>query len=81
MIAPVCNNHNHSAAFPKELPAWFIKLLSKRGDTILDPFIGSGTTAIAAIELGRYYSGIELDKQYYRIAKNNVNTLKSQLEQ
>jgi len=72
-FAPVCNNRNHSAAFPKELPSWFIKLFTKTGDTVLDPFIGSGTTAVAAIELNRNYSGIELDSQYYQIAKANVN--------
>jgi site-specific DNA-methyltransferase (adenine-specific) len=77
-FAPVCKNHNHSAVFPKELPAWFIKLLSKPGDVVLDPFIGSGTTALAAIELGRHYSGIELNKQYHEIAENNVNSFKSE---
>jgi len=71
-ISPVCKNHNHSAVYPKELPGWFIKLFSKRGGVILDPFIGSGTTAIAAVELDRHYSGIELNKSYYQIAKKNV---------
>ena len=71
-IAPVCNNRNHSAAFPKELPTWFIKLFSKSGDTVLDPFVGSGTTAVASIKLNRHYSGIELNKKYYQIAKENV---------
>ncbi|MCX6770645.1 MAG: site-specific DNA-methyltransferase [Candidatus Micrarchaeota archaeon] len=71
-IAPVCKNHNHSAVYPKELPAWFIKLFSKRGGIVLDPFIGSGTTAIAAVELDRHYSGVELNKTYYQIAKKNV---------
>ncbi|MFA5931706.1 MAG: site-specific DNA-methyltransferase [archaeon] len=71
-FAPVCNNKEHSAAFPKELPSWFIKLFTKKGDTILDPFIGSGTTAVAALELNRHYSGIELDKEYCLIANKNI---------
>jgi site-specific DNA-methyltransferase (adenine-specific)/site-specific DNA-methyltransferase (cytosine-N4-specific) len=40
---------NHSAIFPIELPSWFIRLFTKEDDLVLDPFIGSGTTAVAAI--------------------------------
>ena len=58
-LATECGNKNHSAAFPKELPAWFIKLFTKPGDIVLDPFAGSGTTCVAAQELGRDYIGIE----------------------
>lgn len=52
-IATECSNRNHSAAFPTTLPAWFIKLFTEEGDVVLDPFIGSGTTALACIELNR----------------------------
>jgi len=59
-LATECGNKNHSAAFPKELPSWFIKLFTQEDDIVLDPFAGSGTTCMAAYELGRNYVGIEL---------------------
>lgn len=71
-MATECGNKNHSAAFPIELPTWFIKLFTQIGDTVLDPFIGSGTTAVAAKELGRHYIGIELKDEYYQLAVANV---------
>lgn len=67
-LATECSNRNHSAAFPITLPAWFIKLFTEEGDTVLDPFIGSGTTALACIELNRHYIGIELMEHYYKLA-------------
>ena len=47
-LATECNNKNHSAAFPDGLPEWYIKLFTKEGDTVLDPFLGSGTTSVTA---------------------------------
>ncbi len=47
-LATECSNKNHSAAFPEELPEWFIKLFTKENNTVLDPFMGSGTTLIVA---------------------------------
>jgi len=67
-LATECSNRNHSAAFPVTLPAWFIKLFTEEGDVVLDPFIGSGTTALACIELNRHYIGIELMENYYKLA-------------
>jgi site-specific DNA-methyltransferase (adenine-specific) len=61
-------NDNHEAKFPLELPRRVIRLLTQANDLILDPFIGSGTTALAAIELGRHYIGIELQPQYAEMA-------------
>ncbi len=72
-IAPETGNKQHSAVFPKELPTWFIKLFTKRGDIVLDPFLGSGTTSIAAIELERNSIGIEINKKYYNLAITNAN--------
>lgn len=60
-LATECGNKNHSAAFPQNLPEWFIKLFSNPGDTVLDPFVGSGTTLKAAHELGRNGIGIGID--------------------
>ena len=75
-LATECGNKNHSAAFPKSLPAWFIKLFSDPGDLVLDPFVGSGTTCIVAYELQRNYLGIEIKEEYYQIALANLNELK-----
>ena len=74
-FATVCDNRNHSAAFPSDLPNWFIKLFSKKGDVILDPFLGSGTTALAAKTLQRHYVGMESNSQYYRVALKNIASL------
>lgn len=74
-LATECSNKNHSAVFPKALPEWFIKLFTKKGDTVLDPFLGSGTTAIAAKEMGRHYIGIEILKEYYNLAKHELTDL------
>lgn len=71
-LATECANKNHSAAFPVELPSWFIKLFTQPGDVVLDPFIGSGTTAIAAIQLGRRYVGIDISTDYVRIARGRT---------
>lgn len=68
---------NHSAVFPTDLPAWFIKLFTKKGDIVLDPFVGSGTTALASKRLGRRYIGIELNKKFYNLAKNNLRNFRA----
>ncbi len=67
-LATECNNKNHSAAFPDELPEWFIKLFTEEGDTVLDPFLGSGTTAYMAHKMGRNVIGIEILEEYYNMA-------------
>lgn len=56
----------HSAIYPKKLVAQLIKLLSKEGDLVLDPFAGSGTTLLVARELNRHYTGIEINPEYYK---------------
>ncbi|MBN1177463.1 MAG: site-specific DNA-methyltransferase [Dehalococcoidales bacterium] len=71
-LATECANRNHSAAFPITLPVWFIKLFTEPGDVVLDPFIGSGTTALACIELDRRYLGIELMDNYYNLALESI---------
>lgn len=67
-LATECSNKRHSAAFPIELPTWFIRLFSQEDDLVLDPFVGSGTTAEAAYGLGRRYLGIEVKPEYHQIA-------------
>ncbi len=71
-LATECGNKSHSAAFPRELPSWFIKLFSEQGDLVLDPFAGSGTTCIAARLLGRDYLGIEIKDEYFQLAQANL---------
>ncbi len=71
-LATESSNKNHSATFPVELPSWFIKLFTKKGDIVLDPFIGSGTTAVAALSLGRRFIGMELNEEYYKVAVNRM---------
>ena len=71
-LATECGNKNHSAAFPKSLPEWFIKLFTQPGDCVLDPFAGSGTTCIVAKELQRHYIGIELKEEYCLEALRNI---------
>jgi len=72
-MATECSNRNHSAVFPVALPAWFIKLFTLPGDVVLDPFSGSGTTALAARQLGRRYVGIDIDPQYVELARGRLN--------
>lgn len=71
-MATESSNKQHSAAFPVGLPGWFIKLFTKVGDVVLDPFIGSGTTAVAAMQLNRKYIGIDIDLDYCNIARERV---------
>ena len=75
-LATECNNKNHSAAFPEELPEWFIKLFTKRGDTVLDPFMGSGTTNIVAQRMNRNSIGIEIVSEYYKTVKKSIQPVK-----
>ena len=71
-MATECSNRRHSAVFPTTLPNWFIKLFTQPSDWVLDPFVGSGTTAVAAKELGRDYVGIDIDEEFCRIARERV---------
>ncbi len=71
-MATECYNRNHSATFPVTLPEWFIKLFTQEGGVVLDPFMGSGTTAVAAKNLGRNFVGIDINKEFCQIAKERV---------
>ena len=73
-LATECSNKQHSAAFPEELPRWFIKLFSKEGDVVLDPFMGSGTTVVVANELGRNWIGIDKVEEYCEIAEARLKS-------
>src|ERR1700678_1431581 len=62
----------HPAPFPVELPARLIDLFTYRGDLVLDPFLGSGSTAVAAVRTGRHYVGYDLDQAYVDLAEERV---------
>jgi len=72
MFPSVRANNDHEAKFPVELPTRIIKLFSERGEIVLDCFMGSGTTAIAALQLERQYIGIELIQRYVQLAERNI---------
>lgn len=71
-LATESSNRNHSATFPLELPSWFIKLFTQPGDLVLDPFLGSGTSALAARNLERHYLGIEVLPEYVELAQQSL---------
>jgi DNA modification methylase len=75
----------HPAPFPVELPLRLIKLYTFEGEVILDPFIGSGTTAIASIRTNRYFIGYDNEKEYVDIAnkriRNELRQIHAQKEQ
>ena len=73
-MATECGNRGHSAAFPEALPDWFIKLFTKPGDTVLDPFAGSGTTLRVAHRLHRNAIGIEIVPEYIRVMNDQLDT-------
>ena len=68
-LATECSNKGHSAVFPQSLPAWFIKLFTATKGLVLDPFAGSGTTALAAQALNRHYVGIDIHIDYCKQAE------------
>ncbi|MCP5496540.1 MAG: site-specific DNA-methyltransferase [Leptospiraceae bacterium] len=72
-MATECGNKNHSAVFPEALPEWFIKLFTNEGDTVLDPFMGSGTTVVVSNKMNRKGIGIEILPEYYDLAKERLN--------
>jgi DNA modification methylase len=76
-LATECANRGHSASFPLSLPTWFIKLFTQKGDIVLDPFIGSGTTAIACLDQNRHYIGIEAMDSYYKLAHESIEKWKA----
>ena len=63
----------HPAPFPVELPQRLIELYTYRGDLVLDPFIGSGTTALAALRTGRHYVGFDTDPAYIALARQRLD--------
>ena len=72
-IAVAQNKTGHPAVFPYEIPYKHILSWSNEGDIVLDPFIGSGTTALAAIDLNRKYIGIEMNNEYFDMCNERID--------
>jgi len=70
------DNRNHSATFPSAIPEWFIRLFTKEGDWVLDPFVGSGTTCEAAQKLARNSVGIDVIQDYIERAREKIMPVK-----
>ena len=68
----------HSARFPDELPLRCINIFSKESDTILDPFMGSGTTGVACVQLNRNFIGYEISPDYFKIAEKRISEAQAQ---
>jgi site-specific DNA-methyltransferase (adenine-specific) len=68
----VRSNDDHEAKFPLELPRRLVRLLTEKGETVLDCFMGSGTTAVAAILEDRHFIGIDIMPDYVRLSKKNI---------
>lgn len=71
----------HPAPFPVELPQRLIDLYTYRGDLVLDPFVGAGTTAVAAVRTGRHYVGFDTDPSYIELAEQRIADERKRLAQ
>jgi len=78
-IASVRANDDHPAKFPLELASRVIRLFSGPEDLVLDPFIGSGTTAVAAIQAKRHFIGFDLVPEYVELAVRNCERVKEEI--
>ena len=76
-IAPERHMHkfNHPAMFPEELANRVLQLFSFKGDVVLDPFAGVGTTCLSAFKLQRPYLGIDISPEYCQIAEDRLSLL------
>ncbi len=72
-LATECNNKSHSATFPEGLPEWFIKLFTKEGGMVLDPFMGSGTTLVVANRMRRHSIGIDIVPEYCEMVRQRLS--------
>jgi len=78
-IQSVRKNNDHEAKFPEELARRVIKLFSDVNDIVFDPFLGSGTTVIAAYKENRQFIGIEKEEKYVLLSKKNLKNAQSQI--
>jgi len=71
----------HPTQKPVELFEYLIKTYTNENDVVLDPCIGAGTTAMACIKTNRHFIGIEINKKYFKLANDNINRVKCQMNQ
>lgn len=69
--------HPHQKPLP--VMRWLVETMSEYGDTILDPFMGSGSTGVAAVQLGRNFIGIEKNRNYFKIAQKRIEAAQAQM--
>lgn len=74
------NKNQHPTVKPVELARHFIELHTQAGDTVFDPFMGSGTTGVACVQTGRNFIGCEIDPNYFAIAQKRITEAQAQLE-
>ncbi len=77
LAEPADRRIGHPAPFPVALPKRFIELYTSRDDLVLDPFLGSGSTAVAAVEAGRHYAGYDTDPDYVHLAQTRVEAARN----
>jgi len=77
---PPSRNEGHVCSFPEKLVENCILPTTEEGDTVIDPFLGSGTTAIVAMKHNRRFIGIEKDKEYFELACSKISELEKELE-
>ena len=68
----------HPCQKPQEIMDWLVDEATALGETILDPFLGSGTTAVAARKLGRHFLGFEIEPKYCAIAEERIRLVEMQ---
>lgn len=81
-FCPIVTNRDrtlHPTQKPVSVMKYLINILTEPGDTVLDPFMGSGTTGVACVQTGRNFIGIEIDPDYYAIAERRINEAKLQM--
>ena len=76
---PPTKNEGHVCSYPEELVRRCIEMTTDPGDTVFDPFTGSGTTGVVAIKMGRKFIGAELDSRYFDLAKDRLLAAESDL--
>jgi DNA modification methylase len=74
------DNNEHPCAKPDNVMRWIIERVTRKGDTILDPFMGSGTTGVACVQTGRNFIGIEIDPTYFAIAEKRIKEAQAQMK-
>jgi hypothetical protein len=65
----------HPAMYPRGIPEFLIQTFTKEGDVVLDPFVGSGQTCIAAIEFNRHYIGFDYKEEYAEMSRNRIKKI------